>query len=79
MLVRLDQGKHPDTDPQFWNEWKETPAPSLAVPEPWSLRRFLSPHTAGPLFFVFAAALAVLVFALQRPFRYLKARFLARS
>ena len=26
MLERLEQGRHPDTDPTFWNQWQE-PAP----------------------------------------------------
>jgi hypothetical protein len=29
MLTRLQQGKHPDTNPDFWKEYKERPKPSL--------------------------------------------------
>ena len=29
MMARLKQGRHPDTDPTFWNGYKEAPAPSL--------------------------------------------------
>jgi hypothetical protein len=32
MMARLQAGRHPDTDPTFWNAWKETPPPSLDVP-----------------------------------------------
>lgn len=29
MVARLKQGKHPDTDPTFWKEWKEGTPPGL--------------------------------------------------
>lgn len=29
MLARLKQGRHPDTDPQFWSDYKERPAPDI--------------------------------------------------
>lgn len=32
MMERLEAGRHPDTDKNFWNEWQETPVPSLHVP-----------------------------------------------
>ena len=32
MMTRLKAGRHPDTDPTFWNAWKETPPPSLDLP-----------------------------------------------
>jgi hypothetical protein len=32
MMKRLEAGKHPDTHPDFWNEYKERPKPSLGVP-----------------------------------------------
>jgi hypothetical protein len=32
MMKRLETGKHPDTDPNFWSEYKERPKPSLAMP-----------------------------------------------
>jgi hypothetical protein len=34
MMVRLRSGRHPDTDATFWNDYHETPAPSLDPP--WS-------------------------------------------
>ena len=34
MMERLKAGRHPDTDKKFWNEWKETPAPSLHISNP---------------------------------------------
>jgi tetratricopeptide (TPR) repeat protein len=27
--TKLNQGKHPDTDPSFWKDWKEVPRPNL--------------------------------------------------
>jgi len=32
MMARLGTGRHPDTDPTFWNALKETPPPSLDLP-----------------------------------------------
>jgi hypothetical protein len=29
MLIRLKTGRHPDTDPQFWDGFAETPAPTV--------------------------------------------------
>lgn len=29
MMERLNSGRHPDTDPQFWNQYTELPAPDL--------------------------------------------------
>ncbi|PQV63716.1 hypothetical protein B1R32_10955 [Abditibacterium utsteinense] len=31
MLSRLEKGQHPDTDAQFWSEWKPAAPPSLQV------------------------------------------------
>lgn len=31
MLALLKQGRHPDTDPHFWDEWKEPAPPALKV------------------------------------------------
>jgi hypothetical protein len=32
MMQRLETGRHPDTDTDFWNDWQEPPAPSLYAP-----------------------------------------------
>lgn len=32
MEARFAQGRHPDTDPNFWNDWKPENPPSLAIP-----------------------------------------------
>ncbi|MGC4045616.1 MAG: hypothetical protein QM758_17635 [Armatimonas sp.] len=32
MEARFAQGKHPDTDPNFWSEWKPAEPPSLDIP-----------------------------------------------
>jgi hypothetical protein len=40
-LSRLKEGRHPDTDPSFWNGYTERPAPSLptqSVPEAYEAR-----------------------------------------
>lgn len=29
--TKLNQGKHPDTDPKFWMDWKEKPRPNLKM------------------------------------------------
>ncbi len=29
MMARLQQGRHPDTDPTFWQGWKEPPPPEV--------------------------------------------------
>jgi hypothetical protein len=35
MNARFAKGQHPDTNPEFWNEWKEPPYPVLkVVPDP---------------------------------------------
>ena len=31
MEARLKAGHHPDTDPHFWDGYRETPAPSLDI------------------------------------------------
>lgn len=36
MAARLEKGAHPDTDPHFWNDWKETPPPKVVGPTRWS-------------------------------------------
>jgi hypothetical protein len=34
MLARLQQGRHPDTDPNFWAGWTEPPIPVVPVRDP---------------------------------------------
>jgi hypothetical protein len=49
MIQRLEQGRHPDTDPTFWHGYKGSPAPILATKpddkaydaRPWSRRELL--------------------------------------
>jgi tetratricopeptide (TPR) repeat protein len=44
MMARLTTGSHPDTDPTFWNAWKDTPPPSLEVsPYRYLASRFWNP------------------------------------
>jgi hypothetical protein len=59
MMTRLKSGKHPDTDPTFWQDYKELPKPSLelskedqiawraAHPKPVNYLRFLG--ALGPI------------------------------
>jgi hypothetical protein len=44
LLPRLHQGKHPDTDPTFWNEWKETAPPKVLTYNPWTPEELLRTH-----------------------------------
>jgi tetratricopeptide (TPR) repeat protein len=46
MMDRLAHGRHPDTDPTFWNGWKETPMPKL----PTELPKSSQPLTADDIF-----------------------------
>lgn len=39
MLARLEKGRHPDTDPHFWDGWDDQP--KIAIERPWRL------HFAG--------------------------------
>jgi hypothetical protein len=34
MLSRLNSGRHPDTDPTFWNDWKEPQLPEVPITKP---------------------------------------------
>jgi hypothetical protein len=48
MTRRLKEGRHPDTDPSFWNGYTERPAPGLptkSVPEAFSARLALRQRT----------------------------------
>ena len=34
MISRLNTGRHPDTDPTFWNDWKEPQLPQIPTKKP---------------------------------------------
>jgi hypothetical protein len=72
MLTRLHQGQHPDTDPKFWDDWREPTAPSLDVKLPWSWSRLFQPQWIGVTFFVFCSTIAILCFAIRGLIRYRK-------
>ncbi len=60
MLARLKEGRHPDTDPRFWEGWKDTPPPK--VEGPWrvdlgGLR--ISPYLLAGVLLALVATLAV--------------------
>ena len=44
MMVRLKAGRHPDTDPTFWNDYHKTPPPKLEVDSYFSPRQLLKNH-----------------------------------
>jgi hypothetical protein len=44
MLTRLQQGRHPDTDPTFWNEWHDDGPPPLRAQ---TFREKVSSHFAA--------------------------------
>jgi len=54
MVERLKAGRHPDTDPSFWRDYREAPAPGLAEQE--------EDEWAGVLFVFALLALGVFVF-----------------
>jgi hypothetical protein len=65
MLPRLHQGKHPDTDPRFWSEWKETAPPDLVVKKPRTFGWFVlhNFHNAvGVVLFLTFSALVIIGF-----------------
>lgn len=45
MMVRLKQGRHPDTDSGFWSEWKDSGPPQIPLPA-FSLRSLNWPGIA---------------------------------
>lgn len=75
MTARLEQGRHPDTDPSFWSEWKERPMPRLdpqKVDKPLEIRgRWIVP--------TFIATFTVLVVVLFFAGRFLLRRFRLRA
>lgn len=70
MLSRLKSGKHPDTDPAFWNGYKEDPAPTIRS-QPY----FATPHgrmallmalVVGVLIVIIAIPIVAIVIAVRR-------------
>jgi len=56
LSARLTAGRHPDTDPSFWSEWKEPPMPVLPtkIPPPW-LEYWNAPRIGAVVAMVLAA------------------------
>jgi hypothetical protein len=73
MLKRLEAGKHPDTDPNFWSEYKERPKPSLTVP--WyqdmgdNLRNWLIGKNGFEII-IFSALVGLVSFIVARKIRH---------
>lgn len=74
LMARLRAGRHPDTDPAFWNDFRDAGPPSLALSwleqVRWNLQdpHFVS-HLAANAFLAAAGLLPVALLA-----RYLRAR-----
>lgn len=49
MMMRLEQGRHPDTDPHFWDGYAERPAPVLLTRYIWKTAFTERPATAPPM------------------------------
>lgn len=63
MLARLHAGSHPDTDPAFWRDYKDTPPPAMPVP-PLSNSRTVLP--AGIIAVLVVGSAAVTLGLLRR-------------
>ncbi|MBC8137731.1 MAG: hypothetical protein H8F28_17765, partial [Fibrella sp.] len=53
MTVRLSAGRHPDTDPTFWNGYRPQPAPSLSTGAfaEWQDRTFTATNISLGIFY----------------------------
>lgn len=71
LVARLNAGRHPDTDPTFWNDWHPRPAPIFSPP--W-YRAFLGGDPAFTLLFFFVLAPLALVFTIAWIVRRLRGR-----
>jgi hypothetical protein len=59
MMARLQAGRHPDTDPVFWTDWKD-PGPPPLVDKPWYSRSFFNTGAPTSAVLVLAALFAVI-------------------
>lgn len=67
MMERLKAGRHPDTDANFWNEWRDTPPPG---PEIMNTIWFRNPWLASALqLFSVAALSCLMVFFMRRRYK----------
>ncbi len=60
MMQRLQAGRHPDTDKNFWNEWRDTAPPS---PEIMHTIWFQKPWLRPTLYFLSATFISCLFLA----------------
>ena len=79
MTRRLNEGRHPDTDPDFWNGYTERPAPGLPRSVPDRSERAAVSRESGPLILeialpVFAVAAFIGVLATRSARRARTAR-----
>ncbi|HEY3412305.1 MAG TPA: hypothetical protein VGM51_04500 [Armatimonadota bacterium] len=71
MVVRLQAGRHPDTDPAFWAEYKDAPAPPI-YNAPWYVRAWWGLENLG--FFAWLIGATVLPTALFIRSRWIASR-----
>ncbi len=69
MMKRLNEGRHPDSDPGFWNGYTEKPAPRLptkSVPDAFQARQALRVRLALAVIIGVPVAAIVLLISLAR-------------
>lgn len=70
LMERLKQGRHPDTDPHFWDGYTEPPAPGLPTTiEPEFAVSWASMGAAIALLLVVGVAASAIVWLIVRPVR----------
>lgn len=73
MNVRMKQGRHPDTDPTFWNEWRPGPRPDFI--DPPLLARLGPEGIFNSIVYIFCLSVAgILIFRMVRKFAARKER-----
>ena len=66
MMARLQAGRHPDTDPTFWEDYKDPGPPSLELPFPERIWNALhDPQTFIVVVATTGVALVILVYVVQ--------------
>jgi hypothetical protein len=69
MLTRLQQGQHPDTDPNFWNQWQDNGPPPLR-PLHWYEKAYAQLAGLGVLALACVLSLSALSRAKGRSFKH---------
>ncbi len=68
MMTRLQAGRHPDTDPGFWREYRELPPPSLELSRFERFRVYMNSNEGILLTLVFVLLSALTAFAIAIKF-----------